>query len=141
MADSFWGAEWESSARELMARVKDEASEIGDEWLDTRHLLLAAVTCSPPEGIAALTLEAVRAAVIAIREPRKAGFMILTPWCQTPRFKLAVQGAMQRAWAVSRSVAWQDIWDGLLDDPESECMPVLRYLGVDPNCLKNRRPT
>jgi hypothetical protein len=139
MADGFWDAEWKSSARELMARAKDEASVVGDDWLDTRHLFLAAVACAPPDGIPALSLEAVRASVVAIGEPREPALMMLTPWAQSPRFKLAVQCAMQRAWADSRSVTCDDIWHGLLDDPESDCMSVLRFLAVDPNSLRDRR--
>lgn len=138
MSESFWHVEWEPAARNLIAHVKEEAFAIGDEFLGTRHLLLAAVACSPLEGLPNLSLDAVRAAVVALKEPRELGSRILTPWCQTPRFKLALQRAMQRASAESRSVNCIDVWHGLLDDPESECLLVLQYLGVDPESLRNR---
>jgi hypothetical protein len=141
MSDSFWHVDWESSTRDLFASVKAEAARVGDDYLGTRHLLLALVASAPIAGVPGLTLEAAREAVVALKEPREEGMMTLTPWCQTPRLKLAIESAMQRAWAEARPVTCSDLWDGLLDDPESECLPVLHLLGVDAELLRDRRRT
>jgi hypothetical protein len=141
MSDSFWNVDWESSTRDVFARVKDEAARLGDDYLGTRHLLLALVASAPIVGVPGLSVEAAREAVAALKEPRQPGMMLLTPWCQTPGLKVVVESAMQRAWAESRSVTCSDLWDGLLDDPESECWPVLHRFGVDAQLLRDRPRT
>ena len=130
MVDDFWSVEWEPAALDLFRRVKDEASAIGDDYLGTQHLFLAAVAVTPVEqhGIAALNRDSVRSVILTW--PRGLGIITLTPWSQTPRFKYAIRQAMERADRESRSASCRDIWYGLLADPESECLRVLRHLGV-----------
>jgi hypothetical protein len=141
MSDSFWHVDWESSTRDLFASVKREAAGVGDDYLGTRHLLLALVANAPIAGVPRLTWEATREAVVALKEAREEDMMTMTPWCQTPRLKLAIAAAMQRAWAESRSVTCSHLWDGLLSDPDSECWPVLHLLGGDAELLRDRRRT
>jgi hypothetical protein len=136
MRDGFWGVEWDSSARELFQRAKEEASAVGDDFVGTEHLLLAAVACSPLEVAGELNLDAARAAVMAMKKPAETGIFTLTPWSQTPRFKLAIKRAMERAFIASRLVCCIDIWYGLLADPDSECLNLFRHLGVDAGTLR-----
>jgi ATP-dependent Clp protease ATP-binding subunit ClpA len=132
MAEDFWGVEWEPAARDLFRRIKGEAAAVGDHYIGTAHLLLAAVAATPAEQYsnAALTPDSLRATVVAVEEQREPGGMILTPWSQTPRFKLAIERAMQRALAESRALSCRDVWYGLLADPESKALRVLFHLGV-----------
>lgn len=132
MADNFWSMAWEPSARDLVGRVKEQAAAIGDDYLGTPHLLLAAVAVTPitHHGFAVLNPDSVRTAILAVTGPRGPDFVTITPWSQTPRFKLAVESAMRRAFSESRAVSCRDLWYGLLGDPESEAVRVLRHLGV-----------
>src|SRR5262249_9113166 len=103
----FWSVEWEPAAQELFRRLKEEAAALGDDFIGTPHLLLAALAVTPAEqhGIATLNSGSVRAAVLAVTGPRNPDLMTLTPWSQTPRFKLAVERAMRRAFDESRPVS------------------------------------
>jgi hypothetical protein len=132
MAEEFWKVAWEPGVVELFRRARHEAAAIEDDYLGTPHLLLAAVAITPVEehGIAKLHLEAVRAAVLAVTGPRGPDTFTLTPWPQTPRFKLAIERAMRRAFSEGRTVSRNDIRYGLLADAESECLKVLRHLEV-----------
>lgn len=132
MADEFWNVEWEPGARELYGRMKEEAAAIGDEYLGTVHLLLAAtgVTSVEEHGFAILTPDAVRAKVLAVTRRRPPDSITITPGGQTPRLKSALIFAMKRARAESRPVRRRDIWYGLLADDYSEAVQVLYCLGV-----------
>ena len=132
MDDAFWCVTWEPAAQEILRRIKEEATALGDHFLGTPHLLLAAVALTPADhhGIAVLNHATVRSAVLAAAKPRDPEGMMISRWGQTPRLKLAIERAMQRAFQRLRPVRGSDIWHGLLADPESEVATVLRQLGV-----------
>jgi ATP-dependent Clp protease ATP-binding subunit ClpA len=126
--------EWEADAREIYRHAKEEAVAIGDEYVATIHLLLAALANMPVSrhGITALSHKSVRAASIAMTA-RSPDMITLTPFAQTPRFKLAIERATFRALGESRAVSCRDIWFGMLEDPESDVAKTLDYLGVSPD--------
>jgi hypothetical protein len=132
MADDFWSVKWEEAAQQLFCRAKEVAEIIGDDYIGTQHLLLAAAAITPVEQHAILMLkpDSVRAEVIAVRERRRPDIVTLTRWSQTPRFKLAIEHAMQRAFGEAGPVCCRDIWYGLLADSESESTRVLHRLGI-----------
>jgi hypothetical protein len=132
MADAFRSVEWDPAAKALFRRTKPEAEALGDDFVGTAHLLLAAVATTPVEqhGIPALTHDAVRDAVLAVTGPRDPDVITISPGAQSPRFKRAIEHAMRRAFGQSRPVCCRDVWYGLLADPESEAVRVLRHLGI-----------
>lgn len=132
MADDFWSVEWEPAAKALFARIKQEAEGLGDDYVGTTHLLLAAVAATPVEqhGIRALTHDAVRDAVLAMTLQRDPEVVTISPGAQTPRFKRAIELAMRRAFGKFRPVCCRDVWYGLLADPESESVRALGHLGI-----------
>ena len=132
IADRFWSVEWEPVALDVIRRIQEEAAIIADDYLGTPHLLIAAVVAMPTtrHKIAALSPESVRRAVHSLTGPSDPNLKTITPWSQTPRLKLAIEHAMRQASRESRAVRYRDIWCGLLADPESEAVAVLRHLGI-----------
>ena len=127
---------WEVAAITLCQRAKSESHEIGDQYVGTQHLLLAESATSPIQGIPGFDLDSARTAVKAIRGPVDEGTIVLTPWSQTPRFKRAVEYAQGCAACECRSVTCVDVWFALLADSKSECLEVIRYLGLDVEKLR-----
>lgn len=137
--ESFNSVQWDADATELYHRIKVEAAAIGDDYLGTHHLLLAFVATSPVErdAIGSLQTEDVRAAIVAVREPRNTEFVVITPWSQTTRLKLAIEHAMQLAFDENRPVRPADLWSGLLCNLDTEATTVLSDLGVQVEDLAN----
>src|SRR5438105_3958111 len=118
MASTSSGIEWDPSAQRLYGLARQVCFAIGDEYMGTQHLLLAAVAVTPIDdhGFETLSYDRVLSAVVAmigIRDPRD---VLLSPGGQTPRAKLVIQRAGSRAAAASRAVCCRDIWYGLLAD-------------------------
>jgi Clp amino terminal domain, pathogenicity island component len=118
---------WGEDARRILAGVEAEAG--GDDYLGTRHLLLAAARRSP--GAAGPDYAALRAAApdVAAGPPAPAG-----RW-PTPSLRRAVARAAERALAGGRPVAARDVWHALLTDRDAECQLMLDALGLDPDDL------
>jgi hypothetical protein len=138
MARELWGVEWDESAQRLYALARQESFAIGDEYIGTQHLLLGAVAVTPVEehGFAALCRDSVLSAIVEVIGVRDPDTLLLSPGGQTPRAKLTLMRAMERATADGRVVSRRDIWHGLLADPDSECYRVLRHLGVNGEQLR-----
>lgn len=115
---------WSADARQLLDRAATEAATLGDPYVGTRHLLLAAVANG------GLDYAAVRAAVVSPVRPPAVEGQIIARW-PTPRLRRAVAQAAMRSIAHGRPVSRQDIWHALLTDPDSDARPVLDALGVD----------
>jgi ATP-dependent Clp protease ATP-binding subunit ClpA len=140
MAAVSQNVEWDESTQRLCRMACEESIALGDEYIGTQHLLLAAVTVTPfaAHGIARLRPDSVRAAIIAAIGTRDAKTVLLSPGGQTPRAKLVLQRAAERASRQSRAVACKDIWFGLLADPESPCVAALWHLGIEPAALARK---
>jgi hypothetical protein len=138
MKKASWSVGWEPALRAMFDGLEAEAATLGNDWIGTQHLLLAALASAPfvEEKLGRLTRDSVRAAIVAVADPQERGGVTLTPWCQTPRFKRAVEHAMRRAFTQSRPVACRDIWHGLLADRQSVCARALAHLDIDVEQLR-----
>jgi ATP-dependent Clp protease ATP-binding subunit ClpA len=125
-------AEWEEAACKLLELARQASFAIGDEYIGTQHLLLAAVALTPVEqhGFSRLNQDDVLATIIECLGVRKPHEVLLSPSGQTPRAKLVITHAWERAKRESRQVSCRDIWAGLLADQESEAQKVIHHLGL-----------
>jgi hypothetical protein len=132
MVSDIWNVVWDESAVRLCRLARQDSFALGDEYLGAQHLLLAAVTITPQEehGARGLCRDAVLAALVEVVGLRDPSTVLISPGGQTPRAKLALERAMERAVAESRAVSVPDIWFGLLADPDSDCARVLHHLGI-----------
>jgi hypothetical protein len=124
---------WDEGAERLYRLARQESFALGDEYMGTQHLLLAAIALTPAEehGVKVLTRDAVLSAIHEVIKPRAPDAVVISPGCQTPRAKAVIMRATDRAAAASRALGVADIWHGLLTDSESECRRVLAHLGID----------
>lgn len=127
--------EWDESARTILTLARQESFAIGDEYIGTQHLLLAAAAVAPSES-RILRRDHVLAAIIECVGLRDPGTVLISPGGQTPRTKLAITRAVERAMKTQRPVSCRDVWFGLLQDEESECLKVIRHLGLDVRAMR-----
>jgi Clp amino terminal domain, pathogenicity island component len=133
--------DWDDSVRKLLLIARQESFALGDEYIGTQHLLLAAVGVTPIEhhGIGLLDRESVIAAIVECIGIRSPDVMLLTPGAQTPGTKLVTTKAWERAKSESRRVTCRDIWFGLLGaDSNSPCQKIIQHLGIRPEAIQQR---
>ncbi|MCI0455913.1 MAG: hypothetical protein L0Z62_02900 [Gemmataceae bacterium] len=138
MLGTHWAVEWEEATRHLYQLARQEALTLGHDFVGSGHLLVAAATLASGErhGFPTLARDSVVTATLEVIRPHRPDILVLNPGAQTPRFKLATERAMQRAFDEGRAVAIRDVWHGLLADPDSGCAKVLQYLGLDVESLR-----
>jgi hypothetical protein len=127
---------WDTAARTALERSREAATAMKSDYLGTKHLLLALVTeGSHKQWAEGLDLGWVLAA-IHIRSVVNADNPV-PPSGQpmTPRLKACLQRANGRAQRAGRLVNSQDLWCGLLADPDSECVTTLDQLGFRAEAL------
>src|SRR5438093_74077 len=120
--------DWDDSVRNLLAVARRESFAVGDQYIGTQHLLLAAVAVTPLEqhGMRVLNRDEVLAAIIECIGVRDPDEVLLSAGGQTPRTKLVITHAWERARNEDRQVNCRDIWSGLLAaDSESAAQQVL----------------
>ena len=102
---------------------------MGFEYVGTEHLLLALVKETPPghHRIAELTYENVFKTIQAFDLPKD----VMTPGCQTPGYKIALEAAAAFAFAHSRAINRKDLWRGLLALSGTCGTNVLSRLGIE----------
>ena len=93
------------------------------------HPLLALVKETPwsEHRLEKLTYEQVLQVVLDLRLPKE----VLTPGCQTPAFKHALESAAVEARRQSRPIGRWDLWRGLLANGGSCGTHVLTLLGIE----------
>jgi len=130
--------DWDESTRHLLALARQESVALGDGYIGTQHLLLAAVAVTPIErhGIGVLNREEVLAAIVHCVGVRNDDVFLLSPGGQTPRTKLVITHAWERANNESRQINCRDIWFGLLADSESDVQKVIQYLGLRSEAMR-----
>jgi hypothetical protein len=132
--------EWEEAACKLFTLARQESFALGDEYIGTQHLLLTAVALTPVEqhGFDLLNREDVLGAIIDCIGVRNPDEILLSPGGQTPRAKLVITHAWERAMNESRQVNCRDIWSGLLADHQSEAQKVIRHLGLTSEAIRQK---
>lgn len=132
--------EWDESTQRLCRVAREESFALGDEYIGTQHLLLAAVGVTPfaSHGIELLRPDSVRAAIVAVVGVHDPETVLISPGGQAPRAKLVLQRAVERASRELRAVRYNDIWFGLLADPESPCVAVLQHMRLEPALLARK---
>jgi hypothetical protein len=122
---------WDDSARLVLIVARREAEELGSEYLGTEHLLLALVKETPTahHRIPKLTYDSVKKTILELDLPMG----VMTPSCQTPGYKIALESAAAYAFAESRPINRKDLWRGLLACSGSCGTNILSFLGIESN--------
>ncbi len=133
--------DWEESARNLLAMARQESVALGDRYIGTQHLLLAALAVTPykQHGILRLNREEVLEGIAHCKDVQEPDALELTPGGQTPGTKLVITEAWERARNADRKVHCRDIWYGLLAaDPDALFPTVIRYLGLSLDTVRKK---
>ena len=121
------------NAAAVLKLMAHESRRLGDDYVCSEHLLLAALQSTPKNLLNSLSISQAR--LIERVEQRLAHRRleidhVLTPGCQTPHVKRAIINSQQRATAENRAVEVRDIWHSLLQD--EICVELLREFGLNP---------
>lgn len=121
--------QWDDSAKLVLVIARQEAEQMGAEYVGTEHLLLALVKETPSgyHRITELTYENVIKTIQAFELPKD----VMTPGCQTPGYKIAIETAAACAFAQSRAINRKDLWRGLLATSGTCGTNVLSFLGIE----------
>lgn len=129
----------DSMAQRLCGLARQYAFLCAEEFIDTKHLLLAAVEVTPVEwhGCERLTERRVLDAMPGI-DAVNSELSDSRPCRLSPAANDVLGIAAGMASRSGRAISCQDIWIALLEDRRGTCSSLMKRLGIDPLELQKR---
>ena len=130
--------ECDARAQKLCWEARQYAFLCAEEWIETRHLLLAAVEVTPMEWHGFPQLTQARLLDAMERTLRSSELSDVRPTRRAPAAQEVLATAAEMASQAGRPVSCRDIWVALLEDARSTARFWLESVGIDANELQQR---